>query len=96
MTKPKFFTRDGWLTRYALACGYKHSQRRADKQEVELTCVNNDLPLYLVRRYDGAAHTFESFSEDLRTARAMFKMAMGERLKQRWEDNPDVARPVYC
>ena len=96
MKNTAFFTRDGWLTRYALACGYKHAQRRADGQDVELTCVNAETPTYLVRRYDGPDRTFESFSHDLKTARAMFKTAMGEQLRQRWESNPDVNRSVYC
>ena len=89
-----FYTARGWLTRYALACGYIHKQSRRDGQEVLLSLVNADLPLYLVARYDGPQRTFESYSHDLRTARHMFHMAMGQPLQWRWESNPDVNRAV--
>ena len=92
-----FYTKSGWLTRYALACGYKHAQTREhDGQDVELTCVNPETPTYLVRRYDGPDRTFESYTHSLPFARRMFQHAMEEPLTRRYESNPDVARLVIA
>jgi hypothetical protein len=92
----KFYTKDGWLTRYALACGYKHAQERKDRQEVVLTCICTETPLYLVRRYNGPERTLESFTQSLAFARQQFRLAMGEPLQRRYESNSDVARDVIA
>lgn len=92
----KFYTNSGWLTRYALACGYKHAQRRKDGQDVELVCINQEIPTYLVRRHDGPLRTFESFTPSLAFARKQFRLAMGEPLQRRYEGNSEVARNVIA
>lgn len=92
----KFYTKDGWLTRYALACGYKHAQRRKDGQDVELVCINQEIPTYLVRRHDGPLRTFESFTHSLAFARAQYRDAMGAPLQRRFEANPAIARDVIA
>lgn len=92
----KFYTKDGWLTRYALACGYKHAQRRKDGQDVILTCINQEIPTYLVQRRDGPLRTFESYTHSLAFARAQYRNAMEEPLRRRYESNPDVARDVIA
>ena len=93
----KFYTKDGWLTRYALACGYMHSQKRADSQEVVLTCVCPEQPLYLVRRYKAyGERTFESFAQSLVFARQQFRLAMGEPMQHRYESNSDIRRNVIA
>ena len=95
MKTHKFFTKSGWLTRHALSCGYKHSQtRKHDRQDVELVCINSEIPTYLVRRYDGPSRTFESFTHSIKFARRMFCHAMEEPLQWRFEKNPDVNRSV--
>ena len=93
----KFFTKQGWLTRYALSCGYKHAQKRkSDGQDVELTCINPEIPTYLVRRYDGPERTFESYTHSIVFARRMFRHAMEEPAQWRYESSPDIDRSVIA
>lgn len=92
---PMFFTQSGWLTRYALSCGYKHAQKRSfDGQDVEMTCINLETPTYLVRRYNGPDKTFELYTHSIVFARRMFKHAMEEPLQWRFEPNSEIRRLV--
>ena len=102
---PQFFTSSGWLTSYALACGYIHKtelscdksvvMERRDCGDYGVTVWDRDArdatTSYGATLRDGLAF-FESF-ERVSQARAAYAKAVG-RLRYRFEAAPDVQREV--
>ncbi len=95
---PSFFSKAGWLTRYALACGYVQQTEcgKADNR-VTLWCANAETGQFDVSIVIGGLPTqWESF-ENLRGARAFYRrnvMRLFGSLQYRFESHPDVARSV--
>ncbi len=102
---PAFFTKSGWLTPYALACGYRHVETISRDESVIL---DGDSGHYTVTHWrsgetgatnssgllrDGIA-AFEGF-QSLPQARAFYCQRIGRKPSQRHESNPDVARSVF-
>ncbi|MCL4743804.1 MAG: hypothetical protein KJZ83_00165 [Burkholderiaceae bacterium] len=52
---PKFYTKEGWLTPYALACGYIERKEHGSVQ-ITLDMPSPGAGLYHVRAYDFAKH----------------------------------------
>lgn len=92
----KFYTKEGWLTRYALACGYVHLTDLRGAR-VRMWCANAETPQYDVLVWkDGARSHWESFDtlHDARLFYALHVQRLFGALHYRFESNPDVARSV--
>ncbi len=49
----EFFTKQGFLTSYAMACGYIHQTKSHDENIIiKFECCNVGLDLYIVKAYD--------------------------------------------
>ena len=108
MTGQTFFTKRGYLTPRAMACGYIHKMERDDKTLLfeQLSPSSYGVTLYArgasgaVTNYgatlrDGIAF-YESF-ESINEARASYARLAREKLgglTRRWEAAPDVNRLV--
>lgn len=98
MKSPVFFDKAGWLTRYALACGYIHHTecRKADNR-VTLWCANAETGQFDVSIVIGGIRTqWESF-DSLAKARAFYRRNVTRlfgSLRYRFESNPEVMRSV--
>lgn len=94
---PRFFTSKGWLTRYALACGYVHLTETDANTRVRLWCANSETGQFDVLVFkDGARLSwdcFPSLEAARRTYREMVQKHCG-RLRYRFEPHPDVRRSV--
>lgn len=79
---PKFKTSNGWLTAYALACGYIET---IDHPTINMSLCDNGGGLYDVKAYDCEAHKrlfWESF-ETIKEARTFFSRKVREFQTQR-------------
>lgn len=100
--KPVFFTNSGWLTPYAMACGYLHSQGDGDARLSSLDGGGYEVSISRFGRFasaidstfQGNANTAYVWPESLSDARKIFRKVCGK-LEQRYESNPEVARSVY-
>ena len=102
---PQFFTSSGWLTPYALACGYIHKTELSQDKSVILE--RRDCGDYSVTVWDREARgaqtsygetlcdglAFSEAFEQVSQARAAYAKAVG-RLRYRFEAAPDVRRKV--
>lgn len=95
----KFFTRNGWLTPYAMACGYIHRTNNVNGRDIVFTMINQDLPLYEVEvlTKDDKGHllgcAYRNTFESIECARKVYRKHVGE-LQMRFEKNPEVNRLV--
>lgn len=99
---PRFFDRK-WLTPYAMACGYLHSQKDGDARLCELSSgvyeielskrTFKEWPAYGDKNGENCNCFFITF-RDIHEARKAFKSICGE-LNQRTEIINGVARSVY-
>jgi hypothetical protein len=106
---PEFFTKSGWLTRYALACGYRH------KTEAEgFTCILEDLGddgahvvIETWRRGTSGARTsygailrdgiaFREAYANLAEARRVYRAQCGDLLRTRVEYGLSPPRTVFA
>lgn len=107
MAKPVFFTKAGWLTAYAHACGYRHIETINKEESIILEGDSGNFTVTHWRRdaancvnsygatlRDGIA-AFEGFSS-LPAARAFYRQRVARPLSRRYESNSDVARHVYA
>ena len=93
---PKFFTKFGWLTPYAMACGYQHQQIASDGEtEVTLWCANPETNQYDVKAYalGGAERVSWECHEGIAEARKAYRRAVGT-LQRRFESNPEIMQSV--
>lgn len=72
LTHPKFYTKDGWLTPYGLACGY---QETAGHRNVIMKLWHDGGTVYHVRAHDhdGRGRLFWEIFETLTEARRFFR-----------------------
>ena len=76
--KPKFYTKKGWLTPYALNCGYIEKQTKNTEgapfhgTQIILEGVMADKLFYVVTVWNGYLHTTE-IHDTIRAARRAFK-----------------------
>jgi hypothetical protein len=93
----KFFTKNGWLTRYALACGYVHLTEKDDATRVRMWCANSETGQYDVHvTKNGERLSWDCFGS-LSAAREAYKKLVLEHcgaLRYRFENHPDVRRSV--
>ena len=105
---PKFFTRKGWLTRYALACGYVHRTECAEST-VLLELQSSGAPAVTVYERD-ATGRLNSRGDTLRDGISFFegfdsvhaaRMAYARQtrrlfgsLRRRFESAPDTRHSV--
>lgn len=93
MTKNKFFTKKGWLTPYALACGYIHKSELPSGTTVRLERI---VDFYRVEAWLPGYGWKPFYSLDTRNvseARNSYRTQVG-RLQRRFETAPDVSRNV--
>jgi hypothetical protein len=98
MKSPAFFDKAGWLTRYALACGYVQQTEcsKADNR-VTLWCANAETGQFDVSIVIGGIRTQWEAFETPGKARAFYRRNVTRlfgSLQYRFESNPDVARAV--
>ena len=94
----KFFTKSGWLTPYAMACGYRHfTENEKTDTRVYFDCANAETQQYdVVIVVDGTRTQWECF-QGATPARAFYKRNVTRLfggLRYRFENNPDVNRSV--
>jgi len=83
---PKFFTKQGWLTPYAHACGYLHVTEHENGDYITLESSNPELNTFDVRLYNYRTNkrvckTFEGIV----IARVYYRGLCGQ-LNKRWEN----------
>ena len=101
---PVFFTRDGWLTPYAMACGYLHSQGETRLYSLgsgggfAVETFDRDAS-GVVNSYGANLCAGIAFYETFRSlpdARKAFRAQVGGKLARRYESAPDVRRNVIA
>ena len=97
---PKFFTKAGFLTFYAMACGYLHQTKRDDGATVRLSLNNAETNVFEVEIWDGlpSEQKYE-FIEGIAEARKLYKKACNGRIEKRNRksyENEDVPSVVYA
>ena len=80
-TKDKFVTARGWLTQYALACGYIETNEDWKDRRVACMSLNNgEMNTYEVTAYNEEERvSFREVVEGLPTARKLFLTCLVER-----------------
>ena len=91
----KFFTKQGWLTDYAMACGYIHKAvSPVTTRTVILTRLSCDSPAYRVEEYaNGYLRAYDHVFGSIKDARKAYQASM-VKLQYRFESNSDVNRSV--
>ena len=93
---PMFFTKTGWLTDYAMACGYLHKATNLINVDVTFARLECDAPAYRVETYKAHERLTDRVFEGagaIKAARQEYRKQMGA-LEWRWERNPEVNRMV--
>lgn len=92
----KFFTKKGWLTPYALACGYLHSTE-VDNYHVVLESNNPELNTFQVRTFSNKAWENNRWYviEGIEAARNLYILCCYMEPSRRYESNQDINRIVY-
>ena len=80
---PKFFTKDGWLTPYAMTCGYLH--RQTNKVGNDIVFSMPSVGFYRVEQFDSANRLLDREFHSIVEARKNFKEAMFGKLQTRFE-----------
>lgn len=104
---PQFFTKSGWLTPYALACGYIHKTDLNDHETVRLSarsCGDYEVEHYNREASGVVSQTFGNLRAGLSYAEAFDTIAEArrayqgrvKRLRWRFERNPEINRNVIC
>ena len=93
----KFFTKDGWLTPYALACGYRH-QTEVRHYHVVLEENNRECNTYQVRSFNNHAWDKNEWIvvEGIKAARNVYKQLCYMSPDKRYENARDIQRQVYA
>ena len=99
--KNKFFTARGWLTMYAMACGYMHQTKGENEFIVLLSANNIECNLFEIKVYGPHSERYEwEIIEGLPQARAYYTRAVkkyiGTKPTRRFEKAQDVQREVYA
>jgi len=98
--KNKFFTQSGWLTRYAMACGYRHETKIGQygkKYHVILAMNNAELNTFEVRTFTENWDDNQWYVvEGINAARHIYKQCTYTRPDKRYESNTDIARTVFA
>lgn len=76
---PKFYTKSGWLTPYALACGYIE-QKEYGSVQITLSMPSPGAGLYHVKAYDFKAHEWRFWETFTRLTDARKHYRHGEAL----------------
>lgn len=93
----KFFTQTGWLTRYAMACGYRHETAVRD-YHVILSEYNRKLNTYQVQTFNRAApeaNTWEVY-QGIKAARLAYLEYCYRQPATRYEAHWDIRRIVFA
>ena len=95
--KNKFFTKDGWLTQYALACGYRH-QTETKHYHVVFEENNRELNTYQVRAFNNQAWDKNEWIivEGIQAARNIYRQFCYTQLDKRHESASDINRIVFA
>lgn len=97
-TRTRFYDKAGWLTPYAMACGYIHmTEDSTTETRVRLWCANSETGQYDVSIVIGGIRTqWEAFGT-VGQARRFYRRNVARlfgSLRHRYEAHPDVARSV--
>lgn len=98
MAKNKFYTKTGWLTFYALSCGYIHKSECGEQVTVTLAMNNVELNTFDVIRIERGKEFNKRWDvvEGLPAARALYKkLCKPARVQKRWANEPDLKRWVF-
>ena len=95
--KNKFFTKDGWLTRYAMACGYRH-ESQIGKLHIILSENNRETNNYQVQVFDDNNYDNNEWivTEGIVAAKRLYWLKCQGKPTKRFEANQDIARMVYA
>lgn len=92
----KFFTKKGWLTPYAMACGYLHTTKRKD-YDVILGENNRELNTFDIKVYERTTGLrLWHVVEGIETARNLYKIYCYMQPDYRYENHPEIKRIVYA
>ena len=98
--KNKFFTQQGWLTLYALACGYLH-ETRSDDITITLSENNIGLNTFEIKVYSSKeGRLLWDIAKGLPQARKAYvnacKAFLNKKPARRFERASDISRDVYA
>ena len=95
--KNKFFTKDGWLTRYAMACGYRHESQIGPKHII-FSENNRETNNYQIQVFDSRDYNKKEWivTEGIVAAKRIYKEKCQGSPAKRFESNQDVNRIVYA
>lgn len=108
---PKFYTKRGWLTPYAMACGYIHYTELSRSKSVRFQKLECDTPSYDVTVFDRDAKgarcrttnsplrdgiAFSEVFPSIDAARQTYRAKTRAFLRRRFEPWGDVNRMVIC
>lgn len=79
-----FFTKTGWLTPYAMACGYQHRTDIGQPYQMDLTfeCVNPEIGLYDINGWIKGERVWATI-EGIANGRALYRKLAGKALMRR-------------
>lgn len=93
----KFFTKQGWLTQYAMACGYIHTSNISGTEWVSFGMNNCELNTYEIKHVNlETGKRIWEVVEGINNARKLYKKIYGNtpqtRVKKSYEptDMPDI------
>lgn len=90
----KFFTKQGWLTFYAMACGYRH-ETAIDKETTVIFSMNNaELNTFDVIKYDKNGRQWETV-EGINEARKFYRK-LAVKPARRFERHPNLNKKVFA
>ena len=94
----KFFTKQGWLTPYAHACGYLH-RMEVNGYYIALESNNPELNTYQVKgivQNGKHYHRIWEVFEGIQAARSAYKTYCYGSIPRRYEKAEDIQRAVYA
>ena len=99
--KNKFFTTNGWLTFYAMACGYRHESQTENGYHVIFEINNAELNTFDIKVYGPTSLRYEwEVIVGVVAARKMYgqmvKKYCGTTPAKRFEKAIDINRKVYA
>lgn len=94
MARNKFFTKQGWLTQYALACGYLH---RTETRNYSVELMEDGPGLYRVSVFvRTGVYRVERVVENITQARRLYGMYCYGQPSTRYEPLLGIDRMVYA
>ncbi len=92
----KFFTKKGWLTSYALSCGYLHATSRKN-YDVIFGENNGELNTFDIKVYERTTGLRLWYVvEGIEKARNLYTIYCYMQPDSRYENHPEIKRIVYA